>query len=71
MGLDIDEWVQRAGTSIADLRSMRDACERELQLRSHVCGICGGDIPTALPLKHPAHAPSCLRYEGTVPLNRS
>ncbi len=63
--LDIEKWVSTQAT-IAELRAMRDACETELFNRPYVCRVCGEDIPTALPLKHPAHARMCLRYASMV-----
>lgn len=63
--MDINAWV-RAEASIPELREMREAVEAELQRRPFVCGNCGRDIPTALPLKHPAHASDCLRYASMV-----
>lgn len=59
------EWV-RTEASIIELREMREQCEEELRRRSYFCSVCGEQIPTALPLKHPAHAKTCLRYVSMV-----
>jgi hypothetical protein len=63
--MGILEWV-RTEASITELREMREACEEELRKRAYFCGVCGETIPTALPVKHPAHATSCLRYASMV-----
>lgn len=63
--MDINTWV-RSEASIPELREMLEAVDAELRRRSFVCSVCGADVPTARPLRHPAHAKSCLRYASTV-----
>jgi hypothetical protein len=63
--MDINVWV-RSEASIVELREMMKACDAELRRRSYVCRVCDGDIPTARPLQHPAHAKTCLRYASMV-----
>jgi RNA polymerase-binding transcription factor DksA len=55
-----------ADASILELRELLEEVDRELRERSFTCPACGQDIPTARPLKHPAHAPMCLRYASMV-----
>jgi len=64
--VEIDRWV-RTEASIPELRAMLEAVTNELMRREYVCAQCGRTIPTALPLRHPAHdRRACSRYTSMV-----
>jgi hypothetical protein len=63
--VDIEDWARKQA-SIPELRAMLRECTEALSTREYVCGECGGDIPTALPTKHPAHAEPCSYYASMV-----